>query len=154
MMKDQGIEQIIQQAIRFEEDAYQFYTKAVDMIKLSHVKETLKDLAEQEVGHKLKLEKLLRRDVEQVLGIPRRQVQDLKLAEYLVPQPLTAESTFQDVLIVAMNREKSSHEFYTTMSRISQDQAAKELFAFLAEEELRHKSRIETLYDEEVYKEF
>ncbi len=148
------IQQIIEQAIQFEEKAYEFYTQAMGMVKLPPVRDTLQELADQEVIHKQKLEQLLQGDTERLIGITPQQVQDLKLADYLVAQPLTADATFQDVLIVAMNREKASYEFYTTMSQIAQDQTTKDLFAFFAQEELKHKNRIEVLYDEQVYKEF
>ena len=77
--------------------------------------------------------------------------EDLTLAESLVPRQLAAGAGLPAVLIVAMHREKSSHEFYTTMASISEDDAAKSLFGFLAQEELVHKNKIETLYDEVVY---
>jgi rubrerythrin len=81
----------------------------------------------------------------------RGQIQDLKLAEYLVSPTLGADATFQDVLVVAMHREKSSHEFYSTMATLADDATAKELFEFLAQEELLHKNKVESLYDEVIY---
>jgi rubrerythrin len=55
------------------------------------------------------------------------------------------------VLIVAMHREKSSHEFYSTMAEIAEEEASRSLFGFLAQEELAHKNKVESLYDEVVY---
>ncbi len=52
-----------------------------------------------------------------------------------------------------MHREKSSNEFYTTMASIADDGAAKSMFEFLAQEELVHKNKVESLYDEVVYQE-
>ena len=37
------------------------------------------------------------------------------------------------------------------MTTIAGDASVKELFEFLAEEELAHKNKVETLYDEVVY---
>lgn len=152
--QDTAIEQILQQAIRFEENAYEFYTSAVEMVKRPHIREVLSDMANEEVKHKERLQALLDGDVARIVSVSKRgQIEDLKLAEYLVPRQLDAGAGLQDVLIVAMHREKSSNEFYSTMASISDDDAAKSLFEFLAQEELVHKNKIETLYDEVVYQE-
>ena len=149
------VEGIIQRAIRFEEDAYEFYTGASEMGKLTHVKDMLKDLASDEVKHKEKLEELLAGDTEQIVAAKQRQqIQDLKLADYLVAPPLDEDATIQDVLMIAMQREKNSHEFYNLMAGIAASEAAKELFQLLAQEELGHKNKIEILYDDIIYQEF
>jgi rubrerythrin len=153
--KTAAIEQILRQAILFEVDAYEFYSKAVQMVKRTNIQDVLRSLAGQEVVHKERLEALLAGNPETIIASQKqRQIVDLKLAEYLVPQPLDADATFQDVLIVAMHREKASNEFYAAMAGLSDDPSAKELFDYLAQEELMHKSKVETLYDEVVYKEF
>ena len=145
------IEEILEQAIQFEEQAYDFYVGAIDMVKQPHIKDTLKDLAVEEVKHKEKLQALVEENAEALIAVSRQKVQDLKLAEYLVAPPLGVDATFQDVLVVAMQREKSSNEFYSTMASIAGDEDAKALFEFLAQEELGHKNKVETLYDEVVY---
>ena len=150
--QDTAIEQILQQAIRFEENAYEFYTGAVEMGERPHIRGVLLDMANEEVKHKERLQALLDGNVARIVAVAKRgQIEDLKLAEYLVPQQRDADAGLQDVLIVAMHREKSSNEFYSTMASISDDAAAKSLFEFLAQEELVHKNKIETLYDEVVY---
>ena len=149
------VEGIIQQAIRFEEDAYDFYTGTSETAKLPHVKDMLNELAGEEVKHKEKLEGLLAGDTEQIVAAEQRQkIQDLKLADYLVAPPLDEDATIQDVLMIAMQREKNSHEFYNLMAGMSASESAKEMFQFLAQEELGHKNKIEVLYDDIVYQEF
>jgi rubrerythrin len=149
------VEGIIQRAIRFEEDACNFYTGASEMVKLPHVKDMLNELAGEEVKHKEKLEDLLAGDTEQIVAAKQSQkIQDLKLAEYLVASPLDENATIQDVLMTAMQREKNSHDFYDLMAGIASSEAAKGLFQFLAQEELGHKNKVEVLYDDIIYKEF
>ena len=149
------VEGIIQRAIRFEENAYDFYTGASEMVKLPHVRDMLNELAGEEVKHKEKLEGLLAGDTEQIVAAKqRRQIQDLKLADYLVAPPLDEDATIQDVLMTAMQREKNSHDFYNLMAGIASSEAAKELFQFLAQEELGHKNKVEVLYDDIIYREF
>lgn len=149
------IEGIIQRAIRFEEDAYDFYTGASEMVKLSHVKDMLNELAGEEVKHKEKLENLLAGDTEQIIAAKQgKKIQDLKLADYLVAPPLDEDATIQDVLMNAMQREKNSYDFYNLMAGIAANEVAKGLFQLLAQEELGHKNKVEVLYDDIIYKEF
>ena len=150
--KDTTIEQILEQAIRFEEDAYNFYSGAMDMVERAHIRVALGDLAKEEAKHKEQLQALLAGDTARIIAVRNRgQIQDLKLAEYLVPRPLEPKASLQDVLIVAMHREKSSHEFYSTMAEIAEEESSRTLFGFLAQEELVHKNKVESLYDEVVY---
>lgn len=150
--KDTTIEQILEQAIRFEEDAYNFYSGAIDLVERAHIRSALEDLAAEEVKHKEQLQALLDGDATRIISVKNRgQIADLKLAEYLVPRPLDPKASLQDVLIVAMHREKSSHEFYSTMSEIAEEESSRTLFGFLAQEELAHKNKVESLYDEVVY---
>jgi rubrerythrin len=152
MTKGTPIEQILEQAIRFEEDAYDFYLGAIDMVERAHIRSALQDLANEEVKHKEQLQGLLAGDTGRILSVTKRgQIDDLKLAEYLVPRPLDPKASLQDVLIVAMHREKSSHEFYSTMAEIAEEESSRALFGFLAQEELVHKNKVESLYDEVVY---
>jgi len=148
------VERIIQRAIQVEEDAYRFYTTASEMVELPHVKDMLNELAGEEVRHKERLEELLTGDTGQIIAAQQSQkIQDLKLADYLVAPPLDADATIQDVLLIAMQREKNAHEFYNLMAGLA-NEATKDLFQFLAQEELKHKNRVEVLYDDIVYKEF
>lgn len=147
------VEGIIRRAIQVEENAYSFYTGASEMVKLPHVKDMLNELAGEEVKHKEKLEDLLAGDTEQIVATGQsRKIQDLKLADYLVTPPLDEDATIQDILMIAMQREKNAHEFYNLMAGLASE-AAKDLFQFLAQEELRHKNK-EVLYDDIVYREF
>jgi rubrerythrin len=153
-MSDKGamIAQILERAIRFEEQAYEFYMGALDMVKQPHIRDVLSEMAAEEAKHKAKLQALLDGDTESLISVQQRdKVEDLRLAEYLVAPSLDANATFQDVLLVAMKREKSSYEFYSTMATVAGDEQSKGLFEFLAQEEQVHKNKIETLYDEVVY---
>ena len=152
MIRGTAIEQILEQAVRFEEDAHDFYCGAKDLVERANIRAALEELATEEVKHKEKLQALLAGDTTRIIAVSKRgQIDDLKLAEYLVPRPLDPKANLQDVLIVAMHREKSSHEFYSTMAEIAEEESSKTLFDFLAQEELVHKNKVESLYDEVVY---
>jgi rubrerythrin len=149
------ITEILQKAIHFEEEAHEFYTGASQMMELPHVRDMLEELAAEELKHKGKLEELMAGDVDHIVAASRqREVRDLKIADHLASRPLDKKASFQDVLIVAMQREKSAHDFYSQMKEVAGDASVRELFDFLAQEELVHKNKVETIYDDVVYQEF
>jgi rubrerythrin len=148
------VEGIIQRAIQVEEDAYSFYIGASKMVKREHIQDMLNELAGEEVKHKEKLEELLEATSSIVTAGQGHKIEDLKLADYLVPQPLDEDSTFQEVLIIAMQREKNAYDFYNLVADMAASGAIRETFEFLAQEELGHKNKVEVLYDDIVYQEF
>jgi rubrerythrin len=78
---------------------------------------------------------------------------DLKVIDHLVDVELSENMSFQEILIYAGKREKYTFEYYDALSKGLRDVEVKELFKALASEELKHKYRIEKLYDEEVLRE-
>ena len=50
-----------------------------------------------------------------------------------------------------MKREEESVDFYRKMMGMMREEAAKQLCASLANEEMKHKKRLETLYDKLFY---
>jgi len=154
MSEETKVEEIIQQAIAREEDSYALYTKAKEMVGPSHVKDLLENLAQAELGHKAKLEGLLKQDLKRVITPERREkVVDLKISDYLKPISLGQVAGIQDVLLLAMQNEREARDFYEEIAQ-STTGTAKSLFEFLANEELKHKNKVETIYEEIVYQDF
>ena len=152
---ESSIESILNRAIRFEEDSYNLYHSAISTVKNPQTKEWLKELADWELGHKAKLEGLVKGDLNWAIRKSRREdVKDLKIGDYLVAAPLSEKSDFQDVLLVAMKREQSAHDFYASMADLVEEGQARDLFVLLAKEEMKHKQTVEKYYEEYVYKEF
>jgi len=145
---------IIQTAIQREIDAHALYSNAAKIASTPHARDLLLDMAAQELGHRNRLEAMLKGDTFQVLSKRQaKQVVDLKVTDYLVEEPLSPDSDLQTILIVAGKREKSSFELYSAMARVAGDPETVKLFEFLANEELTHKRRVETMYDDLVYQE-
>ncbi|MHB1294179.1 MAG: ferritin-like domain-containing protein [Anaerolineae bacterium] len=145
---------ILRTAIQREIDAYTLYHSAAEASDMQHARDMLNDLAAQEVGHRTRLEALLNgRAFKVVSKTQQRKIADLKITDYLVEEPLSADSDFQSILIVAGKRERASHELYSALARVAEDDETKKLFEFLANEEASHKYRVEALYDKIVYKE-
>jgi rubrerythrin len=150
------IEEILQEAIKGESKAYRLYTRAVDLLQAEHVKETLRELAQEELGHKATLERMLaspgsvRREVRQLHGAA---IVDYQLGDHLVVEPLGPESTFQDVCIFASRKEQASYELYRNLAGQNEGET-RDLFQAMAKEELRHKNLVEGWYEEVIYQDF
>jgi len=152
---ESSVESILKRALRFEEDSYNLYNSAIQMVKSPQTKEWLKELADWELGHKAKIEGLLKGDLNWAVRKSRREeVKDLKIGDYLVAPSLSEKSDFQDVLLVAIKREQSAHDFYASMADLVEEGQAHDVFDLLAKEELKHKQMVEKYYEEYVYKEF
>lgn len=153
MVSEMNVEAAIQMAIAREQDAYDLYNNAKGMVTDAPTIDMLDDLAQQELQHKAKLATMLEGDVDKIIARDSySRYTDLKIGDYLAPAKLEEGADFQTVLIVAMQKEKDSNEFYAEMAKLTTG-AAKELFEFLAGQEMIHKNKLEALYDEIVYQE-
>ncbi len=112
----------------------------------------MRELADDELGHSQALSKLKDRS----LAMRRWQksaVPDLKVSDYLGGPETPRDANLQDLLIFAMKREQQSVEFYARMTGVIGDPAARQLCESLVHWELKHKLRLETLYDDLFYSE-
>jgi rubrerythrin len=150
------IEEILRGAIQNEIESYELYTAAVALVQAEHIKQLLRELAQEEVGHRTALEKLLAQPEQlprQVARLQATPVEDYKIADHLVSGPLGPNATFQDVCIFASKKEQRSYELYRDLATQSTGQA-RDLLQAMAKDELRHKNLVEGWYEEVVYQEF
>ncbi len=149
------LKNVLKMAIDFEKESYEFYSGLKEKVKNRILIGILDELARAETGHRAKLEKLSRdyaeHGNEMFERLEPRTVEDLKLADYLLPIKIDEGSSFQDVLIIAMHREGKANELYLNMLKLARSPESRDLFVFLAQEELEHKNIIEKLYEEQVY---
>jgi rubrerythrin len=150
------IEKILSDAIQGEAEAYDLYTNAVALVQADHIKGLLHELAQEELGHKTVLEKMLANPGEirgQVHAVQQATVEDYKIADHLVARPLGPDSTFQDVCIFAAQKEQQSHELYRDLA-LQNSGETRDLLEAMAKDELRHKNLVEGWYEEVIYQEF
>ena len=150
------IEEILHEAIQSEIESHQLYTDAVDLVETEHIRTLLRELAEEELGHKAALEKLLANPEKisgQVRALQQTTVEDYRIADHLVARPLGPDATFQDVCIFAAKKEQQSHELYRDLAAQNTGEA-RDLLEAMAKDELRHKNLVEGWYEEVVYQEF
>ncbi len=150
------VEQILNEAIEGEVQSYELYTGMQQMVEAEHVKQALRDLANEEQGHKAFLEKMLANPGQlhwQARRLQAAHVEDYKIGDRLVGKPLGPDSTFQDVLIFASRKEQQSYLRYTDLAEQSEGEV-RTLLEAMAKDEMRHKNLVESWYEEVVYKEF
>jgi rubrerythrin len=142
---------VIGQAVAFEVEAYEFYDKAIEIVSSEQAKTILRELRAEEESHKLKLEDVLSKGPSWAVPVGKsEEVVDLKLGEFVLPSELTSSSDFQDALMIAIKREEASYEFYSKMVGLVSAEA-KPVFEFLANEEAKHKNKVQDIYDQIVY---
>lgn len=144
------VKEIIKQAVQQEERAHKFYINSLKTVKDAAAREWIKELAEEELKHKKMLENL---DVSKIKNFKPDKVQDLHITEYLVDKDIPEVKDSQDLLIVAMKKEQKSYNFYVGMAKSTSDADIKKLCKVLAQEELKHKHKLELYYDDIVFKE-
>jgi rubrerythrin len=111
------------------------------------MKKILLDFSEEEKRHKKLLLDVKAGEHELT---PEQEVLDLKISDYLVEVDVSEKMSYQDALIIAMQRERAAYELYTDMAAKIPESHLKEVIDGLAKEEAKHKLFFESEYDERV----
>ena len=148
-MDEKKFMDMIQFAIQREIESINFYDKASKMVKLSGTKELFSDFMKQEEGHRKKLEGVQAGKI--VLGKIEK-IPNLKISDYLVETELKPNISYAEILRIAMKREERSVKLYTDLNEKNEDETLRKLFAFLIQEEGKHKYALEKIYDDEILK--
>ena len=146
-MNREEFDRIIDYAIEREKEAVQFYHELQTSVHFTERAKLLVNLEQMEKGHVTMLEGIRDRKIEKLV-IP--EVENLHISEYIVQGEPSGELSYQDILIMAMKREESSHRLYTDLAAKTTDTGVKKLFSKLASEEAKHKLLFEKMYDEEI----
>lgn len=148
-MDEKKFQEIIRFAIDKEIKSYNFYRDAAKVARFSGAKDLFSDLAQQEVGHRKMLEKL---DMEKIAQAKIEKVPDLKISDYMVDAEFNADMSYADILRKAMKMEERALKLYNDMKEENKDANLIKLFSLLANEEAKHKLRLEKIYDDEILK--
>jgi rubrerythrin len=139
------IADIVDLAIQREQEAYQFYMGIHRNLDDASVRDTVEFIAREEMKHKAFLVGYRDGDYGSS-SLRMADVVDYKIAEYLEEPEITQDSSSQDVYLIASHREGRSHLFYTELARMHQASEIKSMLLKMANEELRHKEKMEYLY--------
>ena len=142
---EKTIAEIIDMAIQREDAAYDFYMDIHHKVQDASVKETVEYIAKEEIKHK-----------EFLVGyragnygsdsLRMADVVDYKIAEYLEEPEIDSDSSREEVYLIASHREARSHLFYTELAGMHADSELKTMLLKMANEELKHKEKMEYLY--------
>jgi len=146
-MNREEFDRIIDYAIEREKDAVRFYHELQTSVHFAERRKLLSNLEKMEEGHVTILEGIRNKQIENLV-VP--EVENLHLSEYIIQDEPEGELSYQDILIIAMKREESSHRLYTDMAVKTSDAGVQKLFLKLASEEAKHKLLFEKMYDEEI----
>jgi rubrerythrin len=143
----QSIEQILDTAMSFEKTAKDFYGKLVDQVS-KPLRYLVKELAEEEQRHydlfkELKNHPALPQFINERIATPPS---DHRFSDYIQAPELGDNPDDQSVLQYALGREHTAMEQYEALARETPPGPVKDVFTYLAQEELQHKQELEKYY--------
>lgn len=145
-----SIEEILDFAMKSEQEAIDFYSDLAKQMNNQQMKEVFLEFAREEVRHKAQLKRIKE---EKIFDMEIENVNDLKIADYVVSSVVNDQMEYADALVLAMKKEKAAFKLYTTLAQRTRNVELKNAFNALAVEESKHKLRFEIEYDEYVMRE-
>jgi rubrerythrin len=139
------LSEILAMAIAREQEAYFFYLDLIDLAKEKEVKDTLQWIANEEFKHRKFLVDY-RNGKQGKNALQLTKVVDYKVAENLAAPEADKPLNSADIYLVAAHRELSANKFYTELAGMHSDPGVKALLLGMANEELKHKEKMEYLY--------
>lgn len=140
-------EDILDFAILKEQEAHDFYAHWAQQAEQRSIQEVFKDFAKEELKHK---DILIKAKQGKVLTPSDKQIENMKIADYLIDVTPTPDMDYQQALIIAMKREKVSFKLYSDLATATGDPNLQTTLRALAQEEAKHKLRLETLYEKDI----
>ncbi|MCD4782249.1 MAG: ferritin family protein [Candidatus Eremiobacteraeota bacterium] len=134
-------------AIEREIKAEFMYRTIAKYSKVQHLINKLRFLADEEQSHKENLQDLFKK----IVGKKKDFDSMVKFPDESKTGELAKLNT-PELLKIAVEKEKESNAYYVTLSLNSKEQALKDIFNYLAEEEATHRRMLELelkLYEEE-----
>ncbi len=145
-----SVADIVKAVIEKEKGSVKIYEAAMDKVQDPGSRAMLEEILGDARIHLKMFEELRTTGVGEFCPL---KVEDLKISEFIKFRNITEFSTVQDVLIFSIKRAQLAAVTYNTIARDVSDPKAKRLFEFLSLEKLKHKHRIEALYDDLIYTE-
>lgn len=146
------LNELLDTAIYKEIVSQAFYLAGQKRTQDQGARTLMEELAAEELRHSQWLksieEKGLRKE-----DWHKSKVSDLMMSEYLTGSDSIEGIGLQDTLTFAIKREQQAVEFYSKMMGVLKDEDAKYLCERLVHEELKHKLKLETFYDDMFYSE-
>ena len=100
-----SFDSILDFAIEEEQKAVEFYSELAGQASSDEMREVFQEFAQEEVKNKMKLMEVKETGI---TNMPPENVADLKIADYIVNVKVTPNMSYQEALVVAMNKEKAA----------------------------------------------
>lgn len=144
--------EILETAKSFEKAAESFYSGLVPKVS-KPIRELVQELADEEKEHFALFDNLMNKpEAEKFFAESIKAPEsDHKFSDYIHMPKLGKKPDDQAVLQYAMGREHAAAEHYGELAKTAPEGPIRDLFAYLADEELRHKGELEKRYYEIVH---
>lgn len=146
-MSFESFEEIIKFAAEKEKEAAAFYEGLAKQAPHANEREILEGFAKEERKHQALFEDF-GRNKEKIEEYEFKWVPDIKRSDYMVDVKYEKGMDYLDLLRIAMKREEASLALYNVLiENVDKDDLVK-VFKMLAQEEAKHKLKLETIYDD------
>lgn len=148
-MDFENVEEILDFAIKREQEAAAFYSEAAGMESMSGIRDMLLEFKAQEEKHADLLTELKSGGVvEGVNDYKFKWIVDIKRSDYQVDMEYQPGMAYNELLMLAAKREEKALALYNRLLKEVQDDQSKKIFKILCQEEAKHKLFLETTYDD------
>lgn len=139
-----SVKKALEIAIAGEADSYESYMEMSVMVEDAWVRETIEALAQEELEHKKKLQRVKAGKATLEYG------EVIELEPDAIPEggKPKADMTFRDLLAFAIKKENTACKLYNRLADVFADPEIKDIFRKLAKEEEAHRRRFEIQYEE------
>jgi rubrerythrin len=142
---DPKLRALVDTAIAREEDAYAFYMALCEGVSDAAAQEAIRWVAGEELRHKDFLVRY-RAGGFGAEALRLSEVAATRIAEHQAEPERAPEMSSAEVFLTAAHRELRSHRFYTELAGQHAAGEAREILLKMANEELKHKEKMEYLY--------
>ena len=142
-----SVDEIINFATKREKEAVDFYTYLSKEAALPALQETFKRFAQEEEKHVTFMQDMAG-NKEKIDSYEFAKIPDLKISDYIVAIEYKEGMPMQEILKLAMKREKKAVKLYTIMADKTDNENVKKVFNILVQEESKHKFALDSLYDD------
>jgi rubrerythrin len=145
MKKFNTIDEILDFAIKGEQEAVDLYTRLSDESSIPEMKAVFLEFAREEMSHKARLLRIKEQGIMEHSGL---KITDMKISDFTSDVEISKDMDYRDALVLAMGREKNAFKLYSRLANESPNSELRDIFLSLAQEEAKHKLRFELEYDE------
>lgn len=150
-MEGFNLKEIFNRAIAKEEEASSLYQDLSRRVEDQGARVLLKKLSSEELKHKEKLKEIQKIKPDTISQA--RKIEDPRITDFLAKSSLDKYSSVQNVLQSAIKEESDAQNFYLSWAESTLEENIAVLLKELADEELKHKVKLEKMYEDLFLKE-